>query len=86
MTYDIDFTGYTITIMNVLYDDCSIDITGFDENQNRIVIDIPNWIKQALFSAKIQGLDDCSELIRKLTYESKMIKDKQKIPYDNTIA
>lgn len=83
---DLDLSGYNVSIKNVLYDDCRIKITGFDANQNGIILEIPKWIKEILFQSHLQSLEASIRLLEKLKYEQACIKDKVKIPYDNIIA
>ena len=83
---DCDFTGLDVSIINVLYDDCRIKITGFDENQNGFWIEIPNKLKFFLYKAREQGHDSCIELLQKYNYESNCIKHKIEIPYSNKVT
>lgn len=82
---DCSFGDYEVNIVNVLYDDCCIRIRKFDNNNNSIIIEIPNWIKEILFKSYNQGTDHCIEILHKLKYEETLVKNKQKIPYDNTV-
>ena len=79
---DIDFTGYEIVPTNVLYEGSLTVKYG----TNRINIQLPMWMKQALFAAKTQGQSDCIGLLTKLKFENDLIHKGERIPYDNTIS
>ena len=83
---DADMTGIDVVVMNVMYDDCTIQIRNFDKFGNRLIIHPPAWLKSVLFTADSQGQEQCIRILTKLNYESGMIHRKEKIPYDNTIA
>lgn len=86
---DLDLTGYDIGVVNVLYLGgslpCCLAIT-YSEYRNRINIQLPMWIKIALFSAMVQGQSTCIELLTKLRYENGLTHRGEKIPYSNTIG
>lgn len=83
---DCDFSEYDVNIVNVLYDDCYIRVCKFDKYRNSIIIKIPKYIKELFYLSYYQGLDRCVELLHKLKFEEKLVKNKQKIPYANTIV
>jgi len=85
MPEDCDFSCYEVNIINVLYDDCYIRVSKFDKYMNSIIIEIPKCIKELLFKSYYQGTDRCVEILHKLKFEESLVKDKQKIPYDNTV-
>ena len=83
---DCDFSGLTVTPMNVLYDDCHIRIQGFDNNQNSISVEIPSTLKFLLYKAEEQGQKECFNLIEKFNFETRCIKSKKDIHYSNTVV
>ena len=82
---DLDLTGYDINVVNVLYDDCKLQIKFSDYN-NIINIDPPKWIKEALFSARIQGQSESIDILTKLRFENNLTKQGIDIPYNNTVS
>lgn len=83
---DLDLTGYTVSPMNVIYDDCHVMIRNFDGHSNHIILEVPQWIRHSLGVAYINGIERSAELSNKLAYESSCIKGKVPIGYDNTVA
>ena len=83
---DCDFSGLDVSIINVLYDDCHIAVTGFDSNQNGISVEIPPTLKFLFYKAREQGQSVCAELLTKHNFETNCIKFKKDIGYSNTVA
>ena len=82
---DCDFTGLTVTVMNVT-SNCHIWISGFDKNQNALQIDIPTSVQRFLFEAYHQGMGECTKTIEKLAYENLCVKFNKPIGYSNTVT
>jgi hypothetical protein len=75
---DCDLSGFDFVCMNALYKDSCIHITKFDDNQNRICIDIPLWMQQTI----LQGQRQMGELIREATFENECTRNDENIPYN----
>lgn len=82
---DCNFSEYETHVINVLCDDCYIRVKDVDVNQNSIIISIPKCIRELLFISHKDGLQSTIKILQKLGYEEEYIKNKQKIPYNNTI-
>jgi hypothetical protein len=86
---DLDLTGYDVGVVNVLSPEgslpCCLAIT-FSEYRNRINIQLPMWIRLALFSAMTQGQNSCIDLLTKLKFENGLTHKGEEIPYSNTVG
>ena len=83
---DADLANLKVSTWNVLYDSCHIKVEGIDDRHNILIIEIPSWMQTVLYTADARGRQHCEDLLHKLNYESGMVKNKQKIPYDNTVV
>lgn len=85
---DLDLTGHEVYVVNVLHPDgnppCHLSII-FSEYRNRINIQIPAWLKAAMFSAQMQGQESCIRLLQKQKYENDLTFKGEEIPYSNTV-
>jgi hypothetical protein len=71
---DCDFDGLDVSVTNVIHDDCSILVRGFDKNGNIIKIIIPDTIKFFLYKAFEQGIESDITLLQKRLFEVQHIK------------
>ena len=76
MADDVDFGDCQVETIGVLYDDCQIRISKFDNNSNAILVNLPSKVQRFVYEAYISGQSEAKFLIKRSLEKSKSIKNK----------